>query len=132
MIMERFKCMLSHDKLSKLYWADTLMIVVYTINRSPSVRHNVDFLQRVWIGKDVSYWHMRVFGYLTYVHVAKDMILKLDNKSQTCIFVGYYEEQFSYKLWDLIDKKLIESRDMVFMEDKTIVEWEMWKLGSSF
>ena len=62
--------------------------------------------QKVWTGKDVSYRHLRVFGCLAYVHVAKDQRLKLDSKGRPCIILGYGE--------DLIDKKVIRSWDIVF------------------
>ena len=54
------------------------------------------------------------------MHVAKDQRSKLDNKSKPCIFMGYSEDEFGYILWDLIDKKVVRSRDIVFMENKTI------------
>ena len=45
--------------------------------------------------------------------------------------MGYSEDEFGYRLWDLIDKKVIRSRDIAFMEEKTIVDWETEKKGSS-
>ena len=36
-IMERMRSMLSHAKLPKTYWVEAMLIVVYLINRSPSV-----------------------------------------------------------------------------------------------
>ena len=45
---------------------------------------------------------------------------KLDNKSKPCIFLGYSEDEFGYRLWDLLDKKVVRSCDIVFMEDKLI------------
>ena len=35
-IMERIQSMLAHAKLSKTFWAETLMTSTYVINRSPS------------------------------------------------------------------------------------------------
>jgi hypothetical protein len=48
---------------------------------------------------------------------------KLDDKSEKCIFVGYGERKMGYKLYNLITKKVIMSRDVIFEEDKT---WQ-WK-----
>ena len=70
------------------------------------------------IGRSVSYRNLRVFWCLAYVHVAKDQRSKLDNKSKPCIFPGYSEDEFGYRLWDLIDKKVVRSRDIVFMEGR--------------
>ena len=85
----------------------------------------------MWTGKVVSYWHLRVFGFLTYVHLAKDKRGKLDLKVWRCIFLGYGDDEFGYRLWNLAKKKVIRSRDIVFMEEKTIVDWEKEKSGSS-
>ena len=67
---------------------------------------------------------MMVFGCLEYMDMAKDQRSKLDNKSKPCIFMGYSEDEFGYRLWDLVDKKVVRSRDIVFMEDKTIEDWK--------
>ena len=58
----------------------------YLINKFPSVPFKGDVRQRVWKGKEVFYQHLRVFGFLVYMHVTKDQRLKLDSKSKPCIF----------------------------------------------
>ena len=103
-VVERVRSMLLHPKLLKSYWAEVMMMTTYLINKSPSIPLDGDVPQRVWIGRNVSYKHLRVFGCLAYMHVAKDHRLKLDNNSQPCIFLGYSKDDFGYRLWDLIDK----------------------------
>ena len=119
-MMERVLCILAHAKLRKNYWVEALKTVINVINRSPSVPLEGDIPQRLCTRKDVSYQHLRVFGCLSYVHIAKDRRGKLDPKSRPCIFLGYGEDEFGYRLWDLIEKKVIRSRDIVFMEEKII------------
>ena len=53
------------------------------------------------------------------MHVAKDQRSKLNN-SKPCIFMTYSEDNFGYQQWDLVDKKVVRSWDVVFLEDKTI------------
>ena len=106
-------------------------MVVYVINRSPSVPLEGDIPQKVWTCKDVSYRHLKVFCCLAYVHIAKDRRGKIDSKSRPCIFLRYSEDEFGYRLWNLTDKKVIRSRDIVFMEEKTIVDWEKEKSRTS-
>ena len=43
------------------------------------------------------------------MHIAKDKRSKLDNKSRPYIFLGYSGDEFGYKLWDLVDKKVVRS-----------------------
>ena len=64
--------MLSHATLPKIYWAEALMMVVYIINKSPSVPLEGSVPQKVWSDNEVSYMHLKVFRCLAYVHVAKD------------------------------------------------------------
>ena len=53
------------------------------------------------------------------MHIARNLISKFDSKIKPCIFLGYSEDEFKYRLWDLFHKKVLRSRDIVFMEDKT-------------
>ena len=64
------------------------MTIVYLINRSPSVPLNDDVSQRVWTGRNVSYQHLRVFGCLAYMHVAKDQRSKLDKQVRDMHILG--------------------------------------------
>ena len=90
--------MLGHAKLSKTFWDEALMEVAYVINISSSVPLDGDIPQRVWTYKDLQYRHLRIFGCIAYVHVARDQRGKLDPKSQQCIFLGYGDDQFKYRL----------------------------------
>ena len=45
---------------------------------------------------------------------------KLDLKMRVCIFVGYGQDEFGYQLWDPIQRKIVRSLDVEFVEDKII------------
>ena len=57
----------------------------------------------------------------------KDERSKLDVKMRQCIFIGYCHDEFGYKFYDPIEKKLVRSRDVVFMEDQTIEDIDKTK-----
>jgi len=38
-------------------------------------------------------------------------------RQERCIFIGYGHEEFSCRFYDLVEKKLITSRDVIFVED---------------
>ena len=61
-----------------------------------------------------------MFGCRAFIHIPRDERTKLDGKSKECIFLGYPHEEFGYRLWDPINKKIIRSRDVIFFEDQTI------------
>ena len=119
-IVERVRCMLSHAKLPKSYWGEALMTAVYLINLSPSYPLQGDVPNRFWYNNDVSYDHLKVFGCKAFVHISQDERLKLDAKTRQCIFLGYGLDEFEYKLFNPIAKKVVRSRDVVFVEDQTI------------
>lgn len=90
---------------------------MYLINRAPSSQLDFDISEERWLGKRISYNHLRVLGCEAFAHVPKDQRMKLDPKSKRCIFTSYGEEQFGFCLWDPIAKKITRSGDVVFNEN---------------
>ncbi|RDX66527.1 hypothetical protein CR513_54694, partial [Mucuna pruriens] len=75
---------------------------------------------KIWFDKDVKYDHLRVFGCKAFVHVPKDERSKLVMKTRQCIFIRYGLDEYGYRMYDPVEKKLVRSRDVQFMEDQTI------------
>ena len=123
--------MLRMAKLPKSFWAEVVQIAYYLINRSPSVPLDFNIPDRVWTGEDASYVHLKVFGCKTFAHVLREQRLKLDDKATPCIFVGYGDAKFGYKLWDPKKKKMIKSRDMIFHDNENITDFEKSKKSKS-
>ena len=131
-IEERIRCMLSHSKIPKSFKGEAMRISIDLINLSPSVPLKGNVPKRVWTRKDVSYDHLRVFGCKAFVHIPKDKRSKLDVKGKPCIFLGYGHEQFGYKLWDPFSRKIIRSRDVVFLENQLVDDGDKVEKDSSF
>ncbi|WZZ37770.1 hypothetical protein YC2023_034029 [Brassica napus] len=119
-ITERVRCMLSHAKLPKPFWGEAIKTAVDVINLTPSVPLEGDVPEEVWSGKKVSYNHLKVFGCRAFVHIPRDERAKLDSKTKECIYLGSPRDDFGYRLWDPVNRKIIRSRDVVFFEDQTI------------
>ncbi|RDY02473.1 hypothetical protein CR513_14061, partial [Mucuna pruriens] len=112
-LIERVRCMLSEE-------SETLYTTLHVINLSPTIPLNIEVLDKIWFGKDVKYDHLRVFDCKAFVHVRKDERSKLDMKTRHCIFIGYGQDEYGYRLYVPIVNKLVKSRDVQFMEDQTI------------
>ena len=50
------------------------------------------------------------------MHISDQGRNKLDPKSKVCTFIGYGEDEFGYRIWDVESKKIIRSRDVIFNE----------------
>jgi hypothetical protein len=111
-LTERITSMLSHAKLPSQFWAEALMTAVYVLNLSPCVPLQGDIPQKVWSGKEVSYKNLKVFWCRAFVHVPRDDRSKLDSKTKQCVFLGHPDEQFGYRLWDLVNMKIVRSQDV--------------------
>ena len=74
--------------------------------------------EKAWSGRKHSVSHMRIFGCVAYTHVRDEFRIKLYNKGEKCIFIGYSDELKAYKLYNLITKKFIINRDVQFVEDE--------------
>ncbi|GKB48827.1 putative RNA-directed DNA polymerase, partial [Tanacetum coccineum] len=59
-----------------------------------------------------------------FMHIPKDERSKLDVKTKPCMFLGYGQDEFGYRLYDLVQKRLICSQDVVFEEDQTLKDVE--------
>ena len=64
-------------------------------------------------------WLLETLKLQSLFHIIKDERSKLDDKPKQCIFLGCNHLDFGYKLWDLLNKKIIRSKDIVF-DDKLV------------
>ena len=67
-------------------------------------------------GKEVNLSHLHVFCYLSYVHIDYKARNMLDPKLRTCTFIGYGTDELGYRFWDDQNKKIIRSKNVVFIE----------------
>ncbi len=65
-------------------------------------------------------FHLRVFGYIAFVLIPGKNSKKLDYKFKECTFLGYSEENKSYKLMRKSNRFVFISRDGIFQETTKI------------
>jgi hypothetical protein len=56
---------------------------------------------------------------MAYTKIPDARRIKLDDKSEKCIFLRYSDRRMRYKMYNPISKKVIMSKDVIFEEDKT-------------
>jgi hypothetical protein len=117
-IMERVKAIIAEAQLDKRLWMDLVDMIVYLKNRSPTTAV-VTTPYKLWHGIKPDLSHLKIIGSTVYIHVPKEKRIKLDIHSYKGIMIGYGGIN-QYKIWDLIRKDIVVSRDMVFIEGKPI------------
>jgi hypothetical protein len=60
---------------------------------------------------------LKVFSCKTFAHIPDEKRSKLESKSIPCVFLGYYEGTKAYCLMCVESKKIVKSRDVVFLEE---------------
>ena len=63
--------------------------------------------------------HLRVFGYVIYLHVPDQLRKKIDDKGDHMILVRYHSTG-GYKLYDTTNRRTLISRDVTFNEIKEL------------
>ena len=124
-IMETVRSILHHADLPLSLWAEAVSTAIYIRNRSPTSCLKEKTPYESWHNEKPNVSHFKVFGCKAFVHVPDQKRKKLDKKSMQCIFVGYPNGSKGYKLYNPETRKMIRSRDVIFVENsfqKTLLE----------
>lgn len=114
-IMESARSMLYAKDVALNLWAEAVHCAVYLLNRTSSSQTPGVSPYELWYGDKPSLQHVRIFGSVGYVHIAKEKRKKLDKKSVKMLLVGY--EQENYRMYDKTTRKITISRDVKFDEN---------------
>jgi hypothetical protein len=86
--MERARSMRLHVGLPLQFWVDDVNIVVYLINRGPSISLDGGIPEEAWTSKKVNYSFLNIFDCEAFVHINKENRTKIEEKSKKCTFIG--------------------------------------------
>jgi hypothetical protein len=82
----------------------------------PNKRFSVKDPTRRWTDKKPDVSHLKVFSCKAFAHIPNEKRSKLESKSMPCVFLGYYEGIKAYRLMCVETKRIIKSRDVVFLK----------------
>ena len=112
--------MLSGARITQELWVEAVDMECYMVNRSSSIDLVGKNPYDSCTCKRPSLTHIRVFGCDSFVHILKEKQTKLENKLENCIFTEYKDGVKWYKLWNLVTRKEIYSRDVIFKEVEAV------------
>ena len=115
-LLEGIRSVLQQSKLSRYWWSYAGKAVAYICNlQKPSagglspwkyVRNSVEPLER-----------LRVFGFIGFAHIGRDIRRKLDATAVKARFLGYSEDSVGYIVQRLDTKRIFYSRSFYCNED---------------
>jgi hypothetical protein len=117
-IMNMARSLLREKCLSNLVAVKAVARSVYLLKRYLTTSIKMKVPQEAWSGTKLNVAHLRIFGCIPFAHVPSELRKKPDDRSEKCNFFGYNETSKAYKLYNLISKKLILSRDVKFLENQ--------------
>nr|GEX83448.1 retrovirus-related Pol polyprotein from transposon TNT 1-94 [Tanacetum cinerariifolium] len=126
-ILNMVRSMLKKKKMPKEFWAKAVDCAVYLLNRCPLKTLDNKTPQKAWNGLKPTVSHLWVFRSIAYVHVLSQRRLKLNDRSEKHVFVGYDKQSKGYKLYNPVTRNVVVSRDMKFDEEGS---WD-WSIQES-
>ena len=118
--MNMVRSMLKGKHLPKELWGKTVSTTKYILNRCSTKKLEGVMSEECWSSVKPSLSHLEVFGSIAHRHVPDQLRRKLDDKSSQMILIGYHSTR-CYKLFDLVNKKVVISMDVIIDEIK---EWD--------
>lgn len=108
--------MLAWRGISKSFWLKVMIWESYVKNISPTIFIPNITSKEFRIKSKPSVQHFRIF-YIAYAHIPHAQRRKLNQKNMKCIFLGVGDTYKAYRLYNHISKKIIITRDVVFVEN---------------
>jgi hypothetical protein len=110
------RSLLFQSNLPKTFWAHAIGHAVHIINRLPSpfLSQKCPFQIVYDCLPDIS--SLKVFGSLCFASTLQANRHKLDSRSRKCVYLGYKQGVKGHILFDLLNKEIFISRDVIFFE----------------
>ena len=98
------------------FWPECVLTATYLINRTPSPLLNNGSPYERLFDEAVAYSFLKVFGCLVFASTLKANRTKFQPRARTCVFLGYPPGVKGYRLFDIVNKEIFISRDVIFHE----------------
>ncbi|KAD3068312.1 hypothetical protein E3N88_36192 [Mikania micrantha] len=116
-VMGLTRSMLKQKELPNHFWAEGVATAVYLLNRAPTKAVPNKTPLEGWEGLKPTVHHLKVFGCIAYSLTHPHNRLKLDHRSEKCLFVGYSQESCGYRLYNPSSKKFTVQKHVIFDEE---------------
>ena len=117
-IVSMVRALLKAKDLPRELWGEATSTVVYILNQSSTKTLQGQTPHEMWTTTKSSVDNMRIFGSIVHVKETKGHLSKLEDKSKPMIFIGCELGSKAYHCFDLVNSKVIISREVIFEEEE--------------
>ncbi|KAL0448192.1 UNVERIFIED_CONTAM: Retrovirus-related Pol polyprotein from transposon RE2 [Sesamum latifolium] len=115
-LLQIARALMFQSSLPSQFWTEALLTATYIVNRLPTSVLCWKTPYEVLYQKPVDYAWLKVFGCLVFATNVIPHKSKFTKRAHKCVFLGYALGQKGYKLYDVDEKVMFVSRDVVFHE----------------
>ncbi|GJZ56384.1 putative ribonuclease H-like domain-containing protein [Tanacetum coccineum] len=121
-LIEAARTMLADSKLPTMFWTEAVSTACYVLNRvlvtSPHNKTPYELLS----GKVPNISHFKPFGCQVTILNTSDHLGKFEGKANEGFIVGYAANSKAYRVYNLSSKKVEETLNMRYLEDKPNIQ----------
>ena len=117
--MGAMKAVLLEQDLPMHLWAEAVRTTVYVQNRTLHLVLDNKTPEEDFSGEKPEFNHLRIFGYLVYIHIQKEKRTRLHPSRRKGIFIGYNDASKAYRIYFPGFNKIYINRYVTFDEDST-------------
>ncbi|KAL2232434.1 UNVERIFIED_CONTAM: Retrovirus-related Pol polyprotein from transposon RE1 [Sesamum indicum] len=116
-LLQVARALMFESHLPKHFWAESILAATFIINRLPSPTLNWKSPYELLYETSPSYQPLKTFGCLFYAANVQPHKSKFEPRATRCVFIGYVHGQKAYKLYDIEQRSVLISRDVIFHEN---------------
>ncbi|GJV50374.1 putative ribonuclease H-like domain-containing protein [Tanacetum coccineum] len=121
-LIEAARTMLADSKLPTMFWSEAVSTACYVLNRVLVTRPHNKTPYELLSGKVPNVSHLKPFGCHVTILNTSDHLGKFEGKADEGFLVGYSAHSKAYRVYNLSNKKIEETLNLRYMEDKPNVQ----------
>ncbi|GJR95730.1 putative ribonuclease H-like domain-containing protein [Tanacetum coccineum] len=121
-LIEAARTMLADSKLPTMFWTEAVSTACYVLNRVLVTHPHTKTPYELLSGKVLNISHFKPFGCHVTILNTSDHLGKFEGKADEGFLVGYSAHSKAYRVYNLSSKKIEETLNLRYLEDKPNVQ----------
>nr|GEW66618.1 retrovirus-related Pol polyprotein from transposon TNT 1-94 [Tanacetum cinerariifolium] len=121
-LIKAARSMLANSKLPTMFWTEAVSTAYYVLNRVSITNPHNKTPYELLSGKVPNIQHLKPFGCQVTILNTSDHLGKFEGKANDGFLVGYAAHSKAYRIYNLSSKKVEETLNLRYLEDKPNVQ----------